>query len=325
MTSRNILSAAVFAGVLSSASIATANPCFDDFAGKSMGTVPEESAVVVACWLVRYNAGTVIVNSQGQTVDPLDIPVGADVIFDACYGEDWSFTASRIEWVTSPEISVCTDSREGVFFGMFSTQNTLNVNCWPVRYDENTTFQNEDGDPMSPEQIVFGDQLAAIGCFMDDGFTLLADIVVVATDGTVLLDSTSDVELSIRSKGGYVVDNVSAKSVVIHNTSGVNPTLRLEVGKRYMFTHANFAAHPFQLGSANPFDRLNPFGAALSFGGASLPFENDADVDFVETESEVFFTLTPRLAQQLSKRGVPAWRDGSGKSYGRIEIVRPKR
>lgn len=316
---KNLLAAAalLFAGA------ASAQPCFDDFAGMNMGHHPSQDAIVVACWVVNYNAGTQIVNSQGQAVDPHDIPVNADVIFDACYGENWTFTASRIEWVTTGAL-VCSENRDGILFAIDHPSQTMNVNCWPVRWDANTQFQNQDGELILPTDIMEGDELAAIGCVEGNGFTLLADVVVVGTDGTVVLPSTSDVQLVFAGTAGYVLSQTSDKGAMLSPAGTPHPSLRLQEGKRYMVSHSDLAGHPFELGVYSKLGRRDRFVPFLSTGAAGSAFETDPAVDFVVTDSEVFFTLTPRLAAELRSKGAASYRDASAAGRGRLSIAAPK-
>jgi hypothetical protein len=89
-----------------------------------------------------------------------------------------------------------------------------------------------------------------------------------------------------------------------------DPTLTVQVGKRYQVTVTNFVPHPFEVlskGSSVGLDRI-----LLAQGGKTGSFESDPDVDWADDGSgTVTFTLTPSLHEAMMDSGrVPGYRCG---------------
>ena len=72
-----------------------------------------------------------------------------------------------------------------------------------------------------------------------------------------------------------------------------NPTLQLEVGKRYTFSNPQAQVHPFALRDAAD-------SYLLAQGSTEGALEQDADIDFVDDGTTVAFTLTQALADRVA-------------------------
>ena len=122
------------------------------------------------------------------------------------------------------------------------------------------------------------------------------------TDGeTTETDDGTDGEMSAEISGARLtVDNVgvSAWEVTRDETGSVaetgaeNPTMTFEVGQRYAVTNDGWAQHPFAVETGD--------GTALLSQGrdADGEFEGDADVGWVDEETEFSFTFTEGLASE---------------------------
>jgi glucose/arabinose dehydrogenase len=87
-----------------------------------------------------------------------------------------------------------------------------------------------------------------------------------------------------------------------------DPTLTVQIGKRYQVTITNFIPHPFEVlskGSSPGSDTV-----LLAQGGVAGPFESDPEVDWADDGSgTVTFTLTPGLHDAMTAPGgVPGYR-----------------
>ncbi|MCP4258722.1 MAG: CHRD domain-containing protein [Planctomycetes bacterium] len=87
-----------------------------------------------------------------------------------------------------------------------------------------------------------------------------------------------------------------------------DPTLTVQVGKRYQVTVTNFRPHPFEVlakGTSPGADTV-----LLSQGSSTGPFESDPEVDWMDNGSgTVTFTLTPGLLDAMNEPGhIPGYR-----------------
>lgn len=130
-----------------------------------------------------------------------------------------------------------------------------------------------------------------------------------------LAQSTSfDVEVFLDDmdiSGYFVADFTPASADVSTTGSGnLNPTLNLQVGKRYKFTYANAGNHPFEVLAKG----ADPTGdtALLSLAGTGT-MESDTGVAWLEASStstsHFYFTLTPALHTAMQQGGrTPGYR-----------------
>ncbi len=87
--------------------------------------------------------------------------------------------------------------------------------------------------------------------------------------------------------------------VVTETGSGnLNPTLSLEIGKRYTFINTDTVIHPFAIFASGPPNDL------LLRQAATGTMEDDPDVNWEnDPQSDMTFTLTPQLADALQSEG----------------------
>ena len=96
---------------------------------------------------------------------------------------------------------------------------------------------------------------------------------------------------NIESVAWEVTGVEGAEGVAELNTR--NPALSLTVGTRYRFDNNGGAAHPLDF--RNERSRF-----LLAQGGPEGSFEGDPEVDFIDDEEGVTFTLTQALADEIA-------------------------
>ena len=105
-------------------------------------------------------------------------------------------------------------------------------------------------------------------------------------------DADVTIELNNVESVAWVVGSVeNAESVAELDTR--NPTLSLTVGTRYRFDNNGGAAHPLDF-------RTERSRFLLAQGGTEGTFEGDPDVNFIDDEEGVTFTLTQELADEIA-------------------------
>ena len=101
---------------------------------------------------------------------------------------------------------------------------------------------------------------------------------------------------------GYRLDAWNPVEFEITMYARENPTLPLEVGKRYQFTVANYTAYPLEVIAKGPSvaqDRV-----LLSMGSDDTAFASDPDVNWQDLgQGVVRFTLTSRLYHAMVDAG----------------------
>ncbi|MHC4558185.1 MAG: PQQ-dependent sugar dehydrogenase [Planctomycetota bacterium] len=134
--------------------------------------------------------------------------------------------------------------------------------------------------------------------------------VILATSGTV--EATShDVAWTFGnvSSSSYRLDAFEPEDAGLGASLGAeDPTLTVQIGKRYQVTVTNFLPHPFEVlakGASAGADIV-----LLSMGSTTGPFESDPEVAWIDNGSgTVTFTLTPGLHDAMIDSGhVPGYR-----------------
>ena len=111
-------------------------------------------------------------------------------------------------------------------------------------------------------------------------------------------ETEGDTESSL-SGATLVIDNVGTQAweVVEDETGSVaptgeeNPTMTFEVGQRYAVENRGWSTHPFALRASDDTPLLSQ--------SADGEFEGNADVDWVDNEETLSFTVTEDLAAEL--------------------------
>jgi plastocyanin len=119
------------------------------------------------------------------------------------------------------------------------------------------------------------------------------------TDDDSGTEMEGDTESSL-SGATLVIDNVGTQAweVVEDETGSVaptgeeNPTMTFEVGQRYAVENRGWSTHPFALRASDDTPLLSQ--------SADGEFEGDADVDWVDNEETLSFTVTEDLAANLN-------------------------
>ena len=101
-----------------------------------------------------------------------------------------------------------------------------------------------------------------------------------------------DVTVSMDNVGtsAWEVTDVTGDENVA-TTGEENPTLTLQVGTRYLFENGGWSSHPLAFRDANDDPLLTQSGTGS--------FEDDTDVNWVDDDQTVAFTLTESLASEL--------------------------
>ncbi len=107
---------------------------------------------------------------------------------------------------------------------------------------------------------------------------------------------------------GYRLDAYHPVNIEINAFVRENPTLPLEVGKRYQFTVANYTLYPLEViakGASVARDQV-----LLAMGSSDTAFASDPEVNWQDQgQGVVQFTLTPRLYQaMMDVGGTPGYR-----------------
>jgi plastocyanin len=122
----------------------------------------------------------------------------------------------------------------------------------------------------------------------DDGSGMDED---TETDGDVE-SSTSGATLAIDNVGTHAWEVVEDETGSVAPTGEENPTMTFEVGQRYTVENRGWSTHPFALRAADDTPLLSQ--------SADGEFEGDADVDWVDNEETLSFTVTEDLAANLN-------------------------
>lgn len=139
---------------------------------------------------------------------------------------------------------------------------------------------------------------------------LVSMVVILSVSGTIRA-SSHDVAWTFGNVGSssYKLDSFEPGDAGLGASLGSqDPTLTVQVGKRYQVTVTNYIPHPFEVlakGSSARSDIV-----LLSQGGSTGPFESDPEVDWVDNSAgTVTFTLTPGLYNAMMEPGhVPGYR-----------------
>jgi glucose/arabinose dehydrogenase len=123
--------------------------------------------------------------------------------------------------------------------------------------------------------------------------------------------SSHDVAWTFGNVGSssYRLDAFSPDDAGLEASLGSeDPTLTIQIGKRYQVTVTNFRQHPFEVlakGSSAGLDI-----ALLSMSGGTAPFESDPEINWVDNGSgTVTFTFTAALFDAMNESGhIPGYR-----------------
>jgi hypothetical protein len=107
---------------------------------------------------------------------------------------------------------------------------------------------------------------------------------------------------------GYRLDAFDPTCVRVSLYAAVNPTLPLEVGRRYQFHVINYAAYPLEVIAKGPSAAQDE--VLLSMGSGPGTFESDPEVNWHDLgQGVVRFTLTAGLYEAMVDAGrTPGYR-----------------
>lgn len=126
---------------------------------------------------------------------------------------------------------------------------------------------------------------------------------VLVGAGTTLVAATTGAVGGVAAQQGDVtvaLDNVGSTAWEVTSVSGAesvaptstdNPELTLTVGARYVFENGGWSFHPLAFRDADNHPLLTQDGTGR--------FEDDSDVNWVDDDTSVAFTLTSSLASEL--------------------------
>ncbi|MDX2176894.1 MAG: DUF5666 domain-containing protein [Candidatus Sumerlaeia bacterium] len=294
------LRAAIAILAVAAAAVGAQAQCTDVREGPYFGPLNGMDAFIVLCWPVAYDAGTVFTDSTGAPITLAEIPLNATVRATGCVFNSFWLQAETVQ-VLTPIQRECTETTSGLLFAHDPDAMTLNVNCWPVHYTGSTVFEDSNGSSILPGDIPVFDEVTVTGCAEDD-FTITANKVVWNRAPFTTLDSTFDDAVVLGSNGAssYFVQSTTDPGVAATGTP--NPALTLQIGKRYMFSFANPAAHPFALVRRGATPAADQVLLVQGAGAGSL--EGDAAIGWTDNGADFFFTLTQELADAMN--GAPS-------------------
>jgi len=134
-------------------------------------------------------------------------------------------------------------------------------------------------------------------------------IVMTLMIPTALPAQPVDVSWTFGNVGSssYRLDAFEPTDLEFGTIGSQDPTLPLELGKRYQVKVTNFIPHPFEVISKASSPGQDT--VLLSMGSAKGPFESDPDVGWEDdNQGTVRFTLTAALHEAMLEGGVPGYR-----------------
>lgn len=196
--------------------------------------------------------------------------------------------------ITTGARAQCGDVREGALVFADLANNTLFISCWPVTYNGSTQIEDLDGNPVNPGDIGIGEGLKAVGCLGSDGWSYAADRIEVQRHGGG--PRAFDESFTLTAIGSSFYQLTAASPSSIGTTGTNNPTLNLEIGKRYRVDCPD--AHPFEvIAKAASFSG----DTALATQGAfAPPAESTPGLDWFEGTNFIEFTLAPAFADLMN-------------------------
>ncbi|MCH7920810.1 MAG: hypothetical protein IIC50_22900, partial [Planctomycetes bacterium] len=120
---------------------------------------------------------------------------------------------------------------------------------------------------------------------------------------TVATGQSPDLRWTFGNVGSssYRLDSFSPTSARLGSIGSQDPTLPLEVGKRYEITVVNGQVHPLEILAKGNSAGQDVVLLSMATNG---PFESDAGVAWIEHgQGRVSFTLTPALHQAMQQGG----------------------
>ena len=105
--------------------------------------------------------------------------------------------------------------------------------------------------------------------------------------------SLSGATLVIGDVGTQAWEVLEDETGSVAPTGEENPTMTFEVGQRYAVENRGWSSHPLALRASDD--------APLLSQSADGEFEGDADVDWVDDEETLTFTVTEDLAAELDR------------------------
>ncbi len=188
----------------------------------------------------------------------------------------------------------CSDVRDGALVFADLAHNTLFISCWPVSYNGSTVIEDLNGNAVLPADIGIGERLVATGCLGSDGWSYAANRIVVHRSGGG--PRAFDESFTVTAIGSSFYQLTAASPASIGTTGTNNPTLNLEIGRRYRVDCPS--AHPFELiakGSTFAGDT-----ALATQGGFDPPGESFAGLSWFDGGEFVEFTLVPGFADLMN-------------------------
>jgi glucose/arabinose dehydrogenase len=134
-------------------------------------------------------------------------------------------------------------------------------------------------------------------------------LVVVAFSGVAAWAQTVDVAWTFGSvdSSSYRLDAIEPADVNLGPLDSEDPTLALELGKRYQVKVTDFGPHPFEVIAKGASSGEDTVLLSMTIQG---PFESDPDVNWEDDgQGTVRFTLTTPLYQAMAESGrTPGYR-----------------
>lgn len=132
---------------------------------------------------------------------------------------------------------------------------------------------------------------------------LLAGVALLLAGSAQAQNTSSDVQVVLGQVGtsAWTVESLNPPGANVVTSTGSgnpNPTMSLEIGKRYKFTNPDPFTHPFMA-----FATGTTPGNYLIEGASAGSLEGNASVDWFDSGNDFYLTLSPALADALGAPG----------------------
>lgn len=208
---------------------------------------------------------------------------------------------------TTAYAAPCDTLRLGQFLPGFQPNQFL-VTCWPIEYNAATVYRDSQNNPLTLADFHEGDTVLVTGCPDANEFVVTA--VTVEKQVPDPASMVFDEHIVLGSTGAALYVQFVSDPAICTGPVGMgnlNPPMTLQVGKRYKLSFPFVQTDSVALsGFGNGTTTFDDF--LLVPGPMVGTFESDPAVNWVETGTDGYFTLTPALAAALNVNGQAGFR-----------------
>ena len=125
--------------------------------------------------------------------------------------------------------------------------------------------------------------------------------LLTSAAGLLPAQATSDEAITLGAVGSSAYTVSATSDPLIAPLGTDNPTLALQIGKRYKVTNGAQFAHPFSViaRGASFFDDTT----LMAQGSQTGTVEGNAGVGWLDSGADMYFTLTPQLVDLMTAEG----------------------